>query len=83
MKIKSSIKAGGYRWNHNQTIARSLKIKSNIKAGDDRQSWGLWVNNHNQTISRGLKVKSGIKAGDSGGRSYVTGYFQMDLDGLS
>ena len=73
MKIKSSIKAGGYRWNHNQTIARSLKIKSNIKAGDDRQSWGLWVNNHNQTISRGLKVKSGIKAGPRAVHDWVQG----------
>ena len=53
-----------------------MKIKSNIKAGG-------WRINHNQTVSRGLKVKSGIKAGASDGRSYVTGYFAMDLDGLS
>ena len=41
MKIKSNIKAGfahgsgggAGRINHNQTVSRGLKVKSNIKAG--------------------------------------------------
>jgi hypothetical protein len=58
MKIKSNVKAGDWplSTNHNQTVSRGLKVKSNVKAGSE----GL---QHNQTVSRGLKVKSGIKAG--------------------
>jgi len=33
MKIKSNVKAGGTGMQHNQTIARGLKVKTNIKAG--------------------------------------------------
>lgn len=62
MKIKSKIKAGGVSPNHNQTMARGLRIKSSVKAGYcptiDCGS------NHNQTVARGLKVKSNIKAGE-------------------
>ena len=32
MKIKSNVKAGG-SLNHNQTAARGLKVKTNVKAG--------------------------------------------------
>lgn len=46
MKVKSSVKAGGFRWNHNQTVApKGLRVKSNAKAGGIR-----W--NHNQTVTR-------------------------------
>ena len=55
MKIKSNVKAGVLSGNHNQTAARSLKVRTNVKAGASI--------NHNQTVSRGLKVKSGVKAG--------------------
>jgi hypothetical protein len=68
MKIKSNVKAGkvgdGSSWgNHNQTAARSLKVKTNVKAGGDGSGWP----NHNQTVSRGLKVKSNVKAGNDHG----------------
>jgi hypothetical protein len=58
MKIKSNIKAGGMNLQHNQTVARGLRIKSGGKAGGARGA-----NNHNQTATRGLKVRSNIKAG--------------------
>ena len=65
MKIKTNVKAGdgqlppinnGTSINHNQTVARGLKIKTNVKSGQI-------AINHNQTVARGLKVKSGVKAG--------------------
>jgi hypothetical protein len=55
MKIKTNVKAGA-SYNHNQTVSRGLKVKSNVKAGSEGGQ-------HNQTVSRSLKVKSGIKAG--------------------
>ena len=34
MKTTTSIKSGGYRWNHSQTTA-GVKVKSAIKAGEE------------------------------------------------
>ena len=61
MKTKTNVKAGGWTNNHNQTVSRGLKVKTNVKAGiiiiGGRSS------NHNQTAARGLKVKTNVKAG--------------------
>lgn len=52
MRVKTNLKAGGIRWNHNQT-AKGLRVKSGVKAGGHR-----W--NHNQTVKSGLKVKTNV-----------------------
>ena len=62
LRAKTNLKAGGLSLNHNQTAARSLKVKSNVKAGlhEGRNA------QHNQTVARpanGLRVKSNVKAG--------------------
>ena len=44
MRVKSSVKAGGTRLNHNQA-AKGLRVKSNVKAGGTRL-------NHNQKVGR-------------------------------
>jgi hypothetical protein len=35
MKIKTNIRAGALSENHNQTVARGLKVKSHLRAGTD------------------------------------------------
>ena len=35
MKIKASVKAGRITANHNQTVARALKLKIGVRAGED------------------------------------------------
>ena len=65
MKAKTNVKAGRIFTNHNQTIARGLRVRSSLKAGFNPQPEppGLGGSNHNQTVSKGLRVKSNVKAG--------------------
>src|ERR671927_119747 len=63
MQVKSNVKAGGYVTNHNQQV-KGLRVKSNVKAGDNGNS-GALSGNHNQSV-KGLRVKSKVKAGDIG-----------------
>jgi hypothetical protein len=60
MQVKTRVKAGRFDPQHNQTIARGLKVKSGTKAGYRPPQ-------HDQTMVRGLKVKSGVKAGRKSG----------------
>jgi hypothetical protein len=51
MKVRTNLKAGGRKLNHNQTLVRDarrtkwLKVKTNLKAGGRKL-------NHNQTLVR-------------------------------
>jgi len=62
MRIKTNVRAGRITVNHNQAIARGLKVKTRVKAGADGVGEGS-SQQHNQTVARSLKLKSGVKAG--------------------
>src|SRR6266542_6731620 len=49
MKLKTNVKAGGNKQNHNQTTACGPKVESCVKPGD----WPVTINN-NQTARRHL-----------------------------
>ncbi|MCY2978460.1 MAG: hypothetical protein NTU79_07320 [Planctomycetota bacterium] len=54
MKVTTQVKAGGVKYNHNQTSA-ALKVRTSVKAG------GIKFN-HSQTRAA-LKVKTNVIAG--------------------
>ena len=66
MKVKSSVKAGEWGSQHNQTVRKGLRVKSKVKAGKADGPDGTNVPNHNQTV-KGLRVKSKVKAGGDPG----------------
>ena len=52
MRVKSNVKAGGVKLNHNQKV-KGLRVKSGVKAGDTSDEKGDGVKlNHNQTVKR-------------------------------
>ncbi len=66
MKTTTSVKSGGFRYNHNHAAA-GVKVKTSIKSGDGtvssgRPGGGKWLCNHNQSLA-GVKVQSNVKAG--------------------
>ena len=62
MKVRTNVRAGqDFHRNHNQTIARSLKVKTTVRAGIN-----FTRTNHNQTAARGLKVQSGVRSALAG-----------------
>ena len=66
MKVQSNVKAGRFdiEPQHNQTIARGLKPKTDVKA--EGANGDLPVDSVSTlTAARGLKIKTGVKAGDS------------------
>ena len=50
MKVKSNVKAGSTKLNHNQTV-RGLRVKSRVKAGDAGNGDSTKLN-HSQTVTR-------------------------------
>jgi hypothetical protein len=56
MEIKTNVRAGSGRLQHNKTMARGLRCKTNIKSGNPPPS------NHNQKVASRLKVKTNVKA---------------------
>jgi hypothetical protein len=51
MTIRTTLKAGGRRMNHNE----ALKVRTSVRGGIVRRPWG----NHNETF----KVRAALKAG--------------------
>ena len=75
MKIKTHVKVGGMQLQHNQKLARGMKVKTNIKAGIQAgdSNGGHQSQQHNQTMARGLKVKTNVKAGTTNGDIHIGG----------
>ena len=55
MRVKKDVKAGGMRLNHNEKQVskektKSLRVKTNVKAGDGINRLGSGITNHNETL---------------------------------
>src|SRR5215470_16759537 len=89
MKIKTNVRAGKNGGcppdmcglNHNQTVARGLKVRTNVKAGVDPNG-GHQSEQHNQTMARGLKAKTSVKAGGTDGDVHVGSCTGRNRNGL-
>jgi hypothetical protein len=58
MQIRTSVRAGGISWNHNERLVGSgLKVRSGVRAG------GISWNHNERLVGSGLKVRTHIKAG--------------------
>src|ERR1041385_4069506 len=55
MKTKTNVNAGGW-FNHNETLAGGLRVKTAVKAGDPPVPLALTVN-HNETLCVGWLVR--------------------------
>ena len=51
MRVKSSVRAGGVKLNHNQKV-KGLRVKAGVKAGDTSGNGDGVKLNHSQTVKR-------------------------------
>ena len=54
MTRKTSVKAGGWTNNHNETLVRDLKTKTTLRAGTSKYN--------DVVLKRGMKMKTEVRA---------------------
>ena len=59
MTTRTNLKAGGKRYNHNETM-KGLTLRTHVRAG--RKAGGCQQENHNESLRSGLPLKSHVKA---------------------
>ena len=50
--------------NQNETVARGLRVRTAMKAGEFPPGPTYTNQNHNQTVTGGLRVRTAMKAGE-------------------